>query len=468
MMIRKFSALLSIGPLDGRYKSMLDKLPETMSESGLIRNRIRVEVSWFVHLAKLGVIKNSDGKSLNLTPEDTLRLEGLWKNFTLEAAEWVKAKEKETNHDLKAVEYYIKSHSHLKDYSEYFHILCTSEDINNLAYSLMFQEATKDVLLPVLEKLQQKLEFMANEYYNIPMLSRTHGQPASPTTVGKELGNFAYRLHRQIKRLAKSEYTGKCNGAVGNFNVHVVTFPSVDWIKESKSFVETLGLGYSPYTTQIEPHDTIAEVCSVISQLNTVLLGFVKDIWGYISLGYFKSIIKDSEVGSSTMPHKVNPIDFENAEGNLGLSNCILVHLQHKLPVSRFQRDLSDSTAIRNIGVGLGHALVAYKSILKGLDRLNVNYEVLDQELSQHWEILAEPIQMILRKFNYPQPYELLKAHTRGKGNLNETQYKDLVNDIIAHLNLRDEVIKEILGLTPHKYTGLASFLALDIKNIKN
>lgn len=463
-MLRKFSSLLNISPLDGRYRTMLDKLPELLSESGLIKNRIRVEVSWFLHLARLGIIKDSNGKGLCLSESNVSELDSLWKKFDLEAAEWVKNKEKETNHDLKAVEYYIKAHSSLKQYSEYFHILCTSEDINNLAYSLMFQESIREVVLPTLDKLYEKLEALATVNADVPMLSRTHGQPASPTTVGKEMANFAYRVKKQISKINSLELTGKCNGAVGNFNVHLVTFPDSDWLDVSKTFIEGLGLKYNPYTTQIEPHDIVSELCGLVSMVNTILLDLSRDMWGYISLGYFKPIIKDSEVGSSTMPHKVNPIDFENAEGNLGISNAILIHLQHKLPISRFQRDLSDSTAIRNVGVGLGHAIVAYKSLLKGLEKINVDHYVVDNELNKHWEILAEPVQMILRKYNYPQPYELLKAHTRGKGNITEKQYRELIEDIANKLKVEENVVKELQELTPSKYIGLAGVLAKNLK----
>jgi adenylosuccinate lyase len=400
---------------------------------------------------------------LALASSDIAQLENLYKNFDLKSAEWVKTKEKETNHDLKAVEYYIKTHTHLKQYTEYFHILCTSEDINNLAYSLMFSQSLSSVLIPVLESLLSKMKTFAKLYASIPMLSRTHGQPASPTTVGKEIANFVFRIERQVKKLKSSKFAGKCNGAVGNFNVHLVTYPEENWRRVSKAFIEGLGLEYNPYTTQIEPHDTVAEVCGTLSHLNTILLDFSRDMWGYISLGYFRAVIKESEVGSSTMPHKVNPIDFENAEGNLGVSNSILVHLQHKLPVSRFQRDLSDSTAIRNVGVGFGHSLISYKSIIKGLDKLRVNEEVLVEELNKHWEVLAEPVQMVLRKNHYPQPYELLKQHTRGKGSFTEQNYRDLIVNIQKELKVKDEVVQELLRLTPTNYVGLAKELALQI-----
>ena len=465
-MLRRFSSLLNISPLDGRYRSMLGKLPDLLSESGLIRHRVRIEVSWFLHLAKHGIIKTPEGEHLSLPPSKISQLESLWQDFSLEAAEWVKIRELETNHDLKAVEYYIMAHSPFKEYSEYFHILCTSEDINNLAYSLMFKECLNEVLLPCLCSLHKKLEGLAVDNAEVPMLSRTHGQPASPTTVGKEFANFAYRIKRQIQHLEAVELTGKCNGAVGNFNVHVITFPEQDWVSLSKAFIEELGLHYNPYTTQIEPHDVVAELCGVLAQVNTILLDLARDMWGYISLGYFKAIIKPGEVGSSTMPHKVNPIDFENAEGNLGISNALLVHLQHKLPISRFQRDLSDSTAIRNVGVGLGHAMVAYKSMIRGLEKIHVNYDKLDQELDMHWEILAEPVQMILRKYNYPQPYELLKTYTRGKGNLNQEQYRELIKEIVKELGVKEEVVKELSKLTPAKYVGLAGSLAKNIRKI--
>lgn len=464
-MLRKFSNLLSISPIDGRYQSQLSDLQHLLSESGLIQHRVQVEVSWFIHLASYNLIKSSSNIPLNLSPSDTQQLESLYKNFSLSSAEWVKNKEKETNHDLKAVEYYIKSHTHLKPYAEYFHILCTSEDINNLAYSLMFQKSIKQVILPALHTLQKTLTTYAERYSKIPMLSRTHGQPASPTTVGKELANFVYRVQKQIDKLEKIKLRGKCNGAVGNFNVHQVTYPHENWRNISKSFIENLGLEYNPYTTQIEPHDAVAEVCGILAHINTILIDFSRDMWGYIAFGYFKGVVKDKEVGSSTMPHKVNPIDFENAEGNLGISNAILTHLEHKLPVSRFQRDLSDSTAIRNVGVGFAHALISYKALVKGLDKLSVNEEGLAAELDQHWEVLAEPVQMILRKHGYPQPYELLKQHTRGKGNLSKSNYVSLISHIQQELKIDETVTAELLRLTPSSYTGLASELALSLNS---
>lgn len=464
-MFRRFSNLLCISPLDGRYASQLQDLNVFLSESGLIKHRVQVEVSWFLHLASVGLIKDSHFNKVNLQSSDVQQLENLHKDFSIKSAEWVKTKEKETNHDLKAVEYYIKSHNHLSHLNEYFHILCTSEDINNLAYSLMFSSALQQVVIPNIENIIKKLKTLSKAYAHVPMLSRTHGQPASPSTVGKELANFAYRVERLIEKLKKVKFAGKCNGAVGNFNVHVVTYPHENWRKISKDFIESLGLEYNPYTTQIEPHDTVSEICGMLSHINTVFIDFSRDMWGYISLGYFKAVIKASEVGSSTMPHKVNPIDFENAEGNLGVSNAILTHLEHKLPISRFQRDLSDSTAIRNVGVGFGHALVAYKSILKGLDKLNINEEGLRQELNQHWEVLAEPVQMILRKYHHQQPYELLKKLTRGKGNLSENDYKELVFSIKKELNLNEAIVQELLNLNPCSYIGLAKELALGIDN---
>lgn len=464
-MLRRISSLLNISPLDGRYQGQLSDLQHLLSESGLIQHRIQVEVSWFLHLASHNIIKSTSNTPLHLSESDTHKLQSLYKNFTLEAAEWVKTKEKETNHDLKAVEYYIKAHTHLSPYTEYFHILCTSEDINNLAYSLMFQKSIKQAVLPAIQNLQRTLKEYSEKYAKIPMLSRTHGQPASPTTVGKELANFVYRIQRQVEKLEKIKLTGKCNGAVGNFNVHQVTYPNENWRKISESFIESLGLEFNPYTTQIEPHDGIAEVCGTIAHINTILIDFSRDMWGYISLGYFKGVVKDSEVGSSTMPHKVNPIDFENAEGNLGVSNAILVHLEHKLPISRFQRDLSDSTAIRNVGVGFGHAVLSYKALVKGLEKLRVNEDVLADELDKHWEVLAEPVQMILRKYNYSQPYELLKQHTRGKGNLNRDNYISLITHLKQELKLSESVTNELLSLTPRTYIGLASELALSLNS---
>lgn len=377
----------------------------------------------------------------------------------------MKAKEREINHDLKAVEYFLKENFHLQKYSEYFHACCTSEDINNLSYSLMFSDALASVVLPSAERILEQLKDLAVQHAGIAMIGRTHGQPATPTTLGKEFANFAYRVHQVLKKLRDFKLRGKCNGAVGNFNAHKATFPQANWVKISRDFVEGLGLDYSPYTTQIEPHDKVAELCGEIAGLNSIVLGLCRDMWGYISLGYFTGKVVPSEVGSSTMPHKVNPIYFENAEGNLGIANSLLVHLQHKLPISRFQRDLSDSTALRNVGSALGYSVLAYESVLKGFSRASVNGDAISRELDNHWEILAEPIQMILRKHGYSQPYELLKEHTMGSSSLTEAAYSVLVNEISESLKLPIELTIELQSLSPANYTGLAKQLALEIVN---
>lgn len=460
-MLRSFSSSLErLSPLDGRYFKTISPLTSYLSESGLIKYRIKVEISWFLHLASKGVLTSAQGTPVSLSPSDISKLNSLWQNFSLSDAEWVKQKEQETNHDLKAVEYFIKHRTHLPELKEYIHVCCTSEDINNLSYSLMFTDAMKDVIVPSLKELNTVLIRNAKNTADIPMLSRTHGQPASPTTVGKEIANFSYRLSRRLNTLEGLKLLGKCNGAVGNYNAHIITFPTSDWLELSKSFVNSLGLDWNPYTTQIEPHDSVADLCAGVSNVNTILLDLCRDMWGYISLGYFKGAVKEKEVGSSTMPHKVNPIDFENAEGNLGIANSLLIHLQHKLPVSRFQRDLSDSTALRNVGSGLGCSYLAYKSIMRGFDRVSVNNEVVSQDLNSHWEVLAEPVQMILRKYGYDQPYELLKKLTRGLGHMKQEDYEQLILNIKREYDLPSEIYEQLKALTPFNYVGLAKQLA--------
>ena len=463
-MIRRFSQLLSISPLDGRYSSKVSELSKYFSESALIKYRVKVEVCWLIHLAQNNILKDNSGKVLGLAPSDETKLNSLWKDFGVEGATWVKTKEKEVNHDLKAVEYFLKEHTHLQELKEYFHVCCTSEDINNLSYSLMVHEAVQQAVIPALESLVNNLQEIAALNSSTSMMSRTHGQPASPTTLGKEIANFAYRLSLQLRKLKQLKMSGKCNGAVGNYNSHVVTFPGVNWINLSQKFVEGLGLEWNPYTTQIEPHDCIAEMCSRVCHINTVLLDLCKDMWGYISLGYFLGEVKEKEVGSSTMPHKVNPIYFENAEGNLGVANAILKHLEEKLPVSRFQRDLSDSTALRNIGTGLGHCILSYKSIEAGFARLKVNEKKLKDELNQHWELLAEPVQMVLRRFGYEQPYELLKKFTRGKESLSREEYFELIQRIKEEYDLPGKIVAELESLKPETYIGYAEYLGSSVK----
>ena len=454
--------ITQISPVDGRYAKATEPLSPYFSESALIRHRLEIEVRWFIHLSNHGILKTG-GNEIRLTPGETETLEGLYKNFTLDDANWVKEKERETNHDLKAVEYFVKSRltGNLKDYSEFFHILCTSEDINNLSWSLMISKALSNAMLPRLIEVHNSLDNLAKNHAHDAMISRTHGQVATPTTLGKEMANFDFRLLRQINQLKSRRLLGKCNGAVGNFNAHVATYPESNWVDISQSFIESLGMEYNPYTTQIEPHDSLAEVCGNIAQANTVLMDLVRDMWQYFSVGYFKPIIKEKEVGSSTMPHKVNPIDFENAEGNLGVANSILTHLQHKLPVSRLQRDLSDSTALRNLGTGFANSYIAYNSINRGFGRVTVNSEKLAEELNLHWEVLAEPIQMILRKHGIEQPYELLKKLTRGKSSLNEEEYMEMRESLIKELSLKPNIALEIRALNPSKYLGIAPALSL-------
>lgn len=468
-MLRSFSnALERLSPLDGRYTKVISPLTPYLSESGLIKYRVKVEISWFLHLANQGILTDSSGAPVTLNSQDVSKLNSLWQNFTLSDAEWVKQKELETNHDLKAVEYFIKHRTHLPELKEYIHVCCTSEDINNLSYSLMFSDAMKDVMLPSLYDLNQVLVRNAKNTSAIPMLSRTHGQTASPTTIGKEFANFSYRLARRLQQLNNLKLLGKCNGAVGNYNAHIITFPNTDWLQVSQSFVNSLGLEWNPYTTQIEPHDSVADLCAGVSNVNTVLMDLCRDMWGYISLGYFKGAVREKEVGSSTMPHKVNPIDFENAEGNLGIANAVLIHLQHKLPVSRFQRDLSDSTALRNVGSGLGSSYLAYKSIMKGFDRVSVNNDIVSNDLNQHWEVLAEPVQMILRKYGYDSPYELLKKLTRGLQNMTKEDYGQLIFSIKKEYELPEEIYLQLKNLTPFSYVGLAKELADQVDVLSN
>lgn len=459
------SALRALSPLDGRYATATAPLREFYSESALMKYRARVEIAWFIHLSKHGLIYDRAGSAVRLTPSDTADLNSLWQSFQESDGVWVKDKERETNHDLKAVEYYLKSKmpERLKPLSEFFHVCCTSEDINNLSYALMMSDSVKEVVVPSATKVRDVLAGLAVQHANTAMLSRTHGQPASPTTLGKEMANFAYRANRQIGRIREVKLFGKCNGAVGNYNAHIVTYPGLNWLDISQEFVEGLGLHYNPYTTQIEPHDGVAELCGAVAQLNTVLLDLARDMWGYISLSYFKGAVRAKEVGSSTMPHKVNPIDFENAEGNLGIANALLTHLQHKLPISRFQRDLSDSTAIRNVGSSLGYSVLAYHSLIRGFDRASVNEPVISHDLDQHWEVLAEPVQMILRRHGFEQPYELLKELTRGKAAMGKSDYQALIQGIVAKLNLKKAIVEELTALTPEKYIGLAGIQATSL-----
>ena len=450
--------LLALSPIDGRYAGKVDALRPIFSEYGLIKARVRVEVEWLLALAEEpGIIELKP-----FSEAAAAMLRALAAGFSVDDAARVKAIERTTNHDVKAVEYFIKER--LKDDAElgptleFVHFACTSEDINNLSYALMLRDARETVLLPALGKLVDGLRTMAHAHATLPMLSRTHGQTASPTTVGKELANTLARIERQRKQFASVELLGKTNGAVGNYNSHVVAYPDVDWPAFAQRFVESLGLTFNPYTTQIEPHDCIAELCDVQRRINTIVIDLCRDLWGYISLGYFKQSVKAGEVGSSTMPHKVNPIDFENAEGNLGIANALLTHFAEKLPISRFQRDLTDSTVLRALGTAFGHSLVALDALQRGLGKLNANPERIAADLDAAWEVLAEPIQTVMRRHGLPEPYEQLKALTRGQGMTEAT-----MRAFIASLDLPEDAKRRLLALTPASYTGLANQLARDI-----
>jgi len=451
-------ALTALSPLDGRYAGKVDALRPIFSEYGLIKARVKVEVEWLLALA-------ADPGIVELKPFSAAaaaRLRALADDFSIEDAARVKAIEATTNHDVKAVEYLIKER--LKDDAElgpaleFVHFACTSEDINNLSYALMLNEARLTVLLPKLDALIQKLRAMAHEYAALPMLSRTHGQTASPTTVGKELANVIARLQRQGEVLAGLPMPGKINGAVGNYNAHVAAYPDIDWPAFSRHFVESLGLDWQPYTTQIEPHDGVAELCDVSKRIDTIAIDLCRDIWGYISQGYFKQAVKAGEVGSSTMPHKVNPIDFENAEGNFGIASALFEHFSIKLPISRWQRDLTDSTVLRALGTAFGHMLIGFDALQRGLNKLSVNPERLAADLDASWEVLAEAVQTVMRRYGLPNPYEQLKALTRGQG-ITEASMREF----IATLDLPAADKQRLLAMTPGSYTGLAEQLAREI-----
>jgi adenylosuccinate lyase len=450
--------LLALSPLDGRYAAKVDALRPIFSEFGLIRARVRVEVEWLLALAaEPGIVE------LKPFPATAVaRLRALAADFSIADAARVKEIERTTNHDVRAVEYLIKERlsgdSELGPALEFVHFACTSEDINNLSYALMLNEARNSVLLPRLDALVDRLRAMAHAHAALPMLSRTHGQTASPTTVGKELANVVARLARQRDVLAALPMPGKINGAVGNYNAHVAAYPDIDWPELSQGFVASLGLDWQPYTTQIEPHDGIAELCDAQKRIDTICVDLCRDVWGYISLGYFKQAVKAGEVGSSTMPHKVNPIDFENAEGNFGIANALLEHFAAKLPVSRWQRDLTDSTVLRALGTAFGHALVGFDALLRGLDKLSVNPERLASDLDAAWEVLAEAVQTVMRRHGLPNPYEQLKALTRGQGITEQS-----MREFIATLALPDADKQRLLAMTPASYTGLAEPLARKI-----
>ncbi|MDG4598060.1 MAG: adenylosuccinate lyase [Candidatus Contendobacter sp.] len=449
----ELTALTAISPIDGRYASKTAELRPIFSEFGLIRHRVLVEVRWLRALAHHPGIPEVQP----LSEAANRLLEGLVQNFTPADAQRVKNIERITNHDVKAVEYLLKEkiagNAELEAVSEFIHFACTSEDINNLAYALMLREARIQVLLPQLDEMIVAIARLAHQHADQPMLARTHGQPASPTTLGKEMANVAYRLKRQRAQLAGVPLLGKINGAVGNYNAHLAAYPELDWEDFARRFVtEDLGLDWNPYTIQIEPHDYMAEFFHAVMRVNTVLLDFCRDVWSYIAIGYFRQKTVAGEIGSSTMPHKVNPIDFENAEGNLGVANALLDHLTAKLPVSRWQRDLTDSTVLRTLGVGLAHSLVAYQSCLKGIGKLEVNAPALAADLDDNWEVLAEPIQTVMRRYGIEQPYEQLKALTRGQRIERET-----LRAFIADLAIPDEAKQRLLAMTPATYIGNAA-----------
>ena len=450
------STLTAINPIDGRYGDKTAELRPYFSEFGLIYYRVYVEIRWFQFLASQQKIKELPA----LGDEENNFLEKLIVDFDETEAAIVKSNEATTNHDVKAVEYYLKSKfvasgiSSLGKNIEFIHFACTSEDINNLSHALMLKDGRDSVLRPLMDELNQKLAEFARDYANLPMLSRTHGQTATPTTLGKEFANVVARLRRQVKQLGAVQIMGKINGAVGNLNAHQVTYPDLDWLAMSEQFVSSLGIIWNPYTTQIEPHDYMAEMFQAMSRFNTILIDFNRDIWSYISIGYFKQRKVEGETGSSTMPHKVNPIDFENSEGNLGIANAIFGHLSEKLPISRWQRDLTDSTVLRNMGTGLAYSLLSYKSTLKGLGKLEINPTALEEDLNRSWEILAEPIQTIMRRHGVEEPYEKLKELTRGQSLKQES-----IEQMLETLDIPESARTLIRELTPMNYTGLASEL---------
>ena len=452
----ELSALTALSPLDGRYGGKIAALRRYFSEFGLIKHRVWVEVEWLKALAANPGISEVP----QLSETAVAFLDGIVENFSESDAERIKVIESTTNHDVKAVEYFLKERCRQNDeihrVAEFFHFACTSEDINNLSHALMLKGAQENILATQLTYIIYQLHDMAHDLAAQPMLSRTHGQPASPTTLGKEMANVAYRLRLARMRMADIEYLGKINGAVGNYNAHLSAYPGVDWEDFAEKFVTGLGLGFNPYTTQIEPHDYMAELFNAHVRINTILIDLCRDIWGYISLGYFKQKVKEGEVGSSTMPHKVNPIDFENAEGNFGMANAVLTHMSQKLPISRWQRDLTDSTVLRNMGVGLGYTLLGYESCLRGLNKLEVNPAALAADLDANWEVLAEPIQTVMRRYGLPSPYEQLKALTRGKGGIN----RETLHAFIDGLKLPDAEKARLKEMTPASYTGKAEELA--------
>lgn len=445
------STLTAISPVDGRYRSKTEALSSCFSEYALIRYRVLVEIRWLQQLAGMPGIKEAPA----LSESANELLESIITGFSIKDAERVKEIENTTNHDVKAVEYFIKEkikdHPDLGQQMEFVHFACTSEDINNLSYALMLRDGRDLVMLPAMQQLIDRLRQLAHDSAEEPMLSRTHGQTASPTTVGKELANVVYRLERQLTQFADSPVLGKINGAVGNYNAHMVAYPDIDWQANAQQFVQKLGLQWNPYTTQIEPHDYIAEMFGACCRFNTILIDLDRDIWGYISLGYFRQRAIAGEVGSSTMPHKVNPIDFENSEGNLGIGNAIMQHLAEKLPISRWQRDLTDSTVLRSVGTGFAHSLIAYQATLKGLNKLSLNPEALARDLDNSWEVLAEPIQTVMRRYGVEQAYEKLKELTRG-----QKIDQAAISAFIDTLDIPEAARQQLRALKPGSYTGNA------------
>ncbi len=445
---------LSISPLDGRYFDKVKELNHIVSEFGLVKYRVKVEIEWL----KLLFATPEIGLPI-LTKDEITFLDKIADNFDIVACERIKKLETTTNHDVKAVEYYIKeqiaSNPKINQYREYVHFACTSEDINNLSYALMLKDARGKILLPQLEILSNKLADLANEYRDVSIMCRTHGQPATPSTMGKEIYNVVYRLTRQLKQLKAQDVLGKINGAVGNYNAHVVAYPNIQWNELAVELVENrLGLTFNPFTTQIEPHDYVAELFDNLRRINTILIDLSRDMWSYISINYFKQRVNAHETGSSTMPHKVNPIDFENAEGNFGLANALATHFSEKLPISRLQRDLTDSTVQRNFGVAIGYSILAYNSLLKGLNKLEINITAINADLDNNWELLAEPIQTVMRKCGVVNAYEKLKDLTRGK-KVDGVMMKEFINS----LDLPEDEKNKLLQLTPHNYLGLAKVL---------
>ncbi len=447
----QLTELTAISPVDGRYGSKTTEYQPIFSEYGLIRHRILVEIRWLKALANEAAITEVP----TLSTEASELLDSIETGFSVEDAQRVKGIERTTNHDVKAVEYFLKEkiagNAELEAISEFIHFACTSEDINNLSHALMLSEGRDQVLLKQMDEVIEKMKALALEYAEQPMLSKTHGQPASPTTMGKELANVVYRLQKQRAQVASVELLGKINGAVGNYNAHLSAYPDLNWAEFAEKFIQSLGIDFNPYTIQIEPHDYMAELFDAISRFNTILIDISRDIWGYISVGYFKQKTVAGEIGSSTMPHKVNPIDFENAEGNLGIANALFGHLSMKLPISRWQRDLTDSTVLRTLGVGFAHSTIAYSSMMRGLNKLELNPAALEAELDANWEVLAEPIQTVMRRYGIEKPYEKLKELTRGK-KVNQ----QIMREFVENLDMPQEGKDLLINMTPMNYIGNA------------